>query len=265
MIQSGDNQYKADAIIGVTETGKYVYYGLSNMEPATFEINKSETPTYSAAQDTALAVVPGISDGKIIARQYEEYNPKKKGTGKKSLQEQDAVSDRELLANTPLDAARNDGELRRLGDYKKQLDVFFTAQDALNIDLMSFDAAVYRMTLGGDLETVKRFIERACAACHVELTTLIVPGLNDSEAEMRALSGWIASLPNGEEIPLHITRFFPRYRMRDRAATERRSVLRLAEIAKEALKFVYTGNMQYLAYNEGTRPKSQEAQKDTCR
>ena len=115
--------------------------------------------------------------------------------------------------------------------------------DALNIDLKSCDPAVYRKALGGDLDTVKRFIEMASANCHVELTTLIVPGLNDLEAEMRALSGWIASLPNGEEIPLHITRFFPRYRMTDRAATERRTVLRLSEIAKETLKYVYPGNM----------------------
>ena len=115
--------------------------------------------------------------------------------------------------------------------------------DALNIDLKSFDAVVYRKTLGGDLDTVKRFIELASADCHVELTTLIVPGLNDSEAEMRALSGWIASLPEGEEIPLHITRFFPRYRMTDRAPTERGTVLRLTEIARETLKHVYPGNM----------------------
>lgn len=115
--------------------------------------------------------------------------------------------------------------------------------DALNIDLKTFDAEVYRKTLGGDLETVKRFIERASARCHVELTTLIVPGMNDSEEEMRALTDWIASLPGGKEIPLHITRFFPRYRMTDRAATERKTVLRLAEIAGEKLKYVYPGNM----------------------
>ena len=115
--------------------------------------------------------------------------------------------------------------------------------DALNIDLKSFDAEVYRKTLGGDLETVKRFIERASTQCHVELTTLIVPGMNDSEAEMRELTDWVASLPGGEEIPLHITRFFPRYCMTDRAATERKTVLRLTEIAGEKLKFVYPGNM----------------------
>ena len=115
--------------------------------------------------------------------------------------------------------------------------------DALNIDLKSFDAEIYRKTLGGDLDTVKHFIERAAAQCHVELTTLIVPGMNDSEAEMRALTDWIASLPGGKEIPLHITRFFPRYRMTDRAATERKSILRLAEIAEEKLNHVYPGNM----------------------
>ena len=115
--------------------------------------------------------------------------------------------------------------------------------DALNIDLKSFDAEIYRKTLGGDLDTVKRFIEHAAAQCHVELTTLIVPGMNDSEAEMRALTSWAASLPGGEEIPLHITRFFPRYRMTDRAATERKTVLRLTEIAREKLSYVYPGNM----------------------
>ena len=115
--------------------------------------------------------------------------------------------------------------------------------DALNIDLKSFDAEIYRKTLGGDLDTVKRFIERAAAQCHVELTTLIVPGMNDSEAEMRAMTDWVASLPGGEEIPLHITRFFPRYRMTDRAATERESILRLTEIAREKLNYVYPGNM----------------------
>ena len=115
--------------------------------------------------------------------------------------------------------------------------------DALNIDLKSFQPEVYRKTLGGDLDTVKHFIERACAQCHVELTTLIVPGMNDSEEEMRAATGWLASLPDGDGIPLHITRFFPRYRMTDRAATERRTILRLTQIAKEKLKYVYPGNM----------------------
>ena len=115
--------------------------------------------------------------------------------------------------------------------------------DALNIDLKSFRAETYEKILGGDLETVKRFIARAAEDCHVELTTLIVPGMNDSEEEIRELTDWVASLPHGEEIPLHLTRFFPRYNMTDRRPTERQSVLRLVSAAREKLRYVYPGNM----------------------
>ena len=115
--------------------------------------------------------------------------------------------------------------------------------DALNIDLKCFREETYKKLLGGDLETVKRFIALAAERCHVELTTLIVPGMNDTEEEVRALTGWVASLPNGGEIPLHLTRFFPRYRMTDRRATERQTVQKLAAAARERLRHVYPGNM----------------------
>ena len=115
--------------------------------------------------------------------------------------------------------------------------------DALNIDLKCFREETYKKLLGGDLETVKRFIALAAERCHVELTTLIVPGMNDSEEEIRELSEWVASLPDGEEIPLHLTRFFPRYHMTDRRPTERETVLRLVSVARERLRWVYPGNM----------------------
>ncbi len=115
--------------------------------------------------------------------------------------------------------------------------------DALNIDLKSFRPEIYRDLLGGDLETVKNFIRKAVELCHVELTSLIVPGMNDSEEEMREMCSWIASLPGGSEIPLHVSRFFPRYHMQDRPATEKSKVLRLAEVAAEQLKYVYPGNI----------------------
>ncbi len=115
--------------------------------------------------------------------------------------------------------------------------------DALNIDLKCFRTETYAKLLGGDLEAVKSFIAKAAENCHVELTTLIVPGMNDSEEEIRDLIEWIASLPDGEEIPLHLTRFFPRHRMTDRRPTERQSVLRLVSVAQEKLKWVYPGNM----------------------
>ena len=112
--------------------------------------------------------------------------------------------------------------------------------DAMNIDLKGFTDSYYRK-MGGDLETVKRFIEKAAESCHVELTTLIVPGENDSEKEMVEEARWIASLDPG--IPLHLTRFFPRYKMEGRAATEAETIYRLKGIAERELRSVYTGNL----------------------
>ena len=112
--------------------------------------------------------------------------------------------------------------------------------DAFNIDLKGFTKEFY-YKLRGDLETVKRSIELAAKACHVEVTTLIVPGENDREEEMEALSDWLASV--SPEIPLHISRFFPRYLMRDRGATPVEAVYRLARIARRKLKYVHEGNV----------------------
>jgi pyruvate formate lyase activating enzyme len=116
--------------------------------------------------------------------------------------------------------------------------------DAMNIDLKGFTDRWYSKVLGGDRRQVMAFIEQAVKTCHVELTTLIVPGENDSEAEMRELSRWVARLknPDGDDVPVHISRFFPRFHMRDRDATDVRTVYRLAEIARESLRYVYTGN-----------------------
>ena len=111
--------------------------------------------------------------------------------------------------------------------------------DAMNIDLKGFTEDYYRK-LGGNLNTVKAFIERAAKDCHVELTTLIVPGENDSKEKMEQEAAWIASL--SPEIPLHVSRFFPRYQMTDRQATEVRQVYRMKQIAEKYLKYVYTGN-----------------------
>lgn len=115
--------------------------------------------------------------------------------------------------------------------------------DALNIDLKSFDGDTYKNTLGGDLDTVKAFIERAVKTSHVELTTLIVPGMNDSYEEMDRICDHIRSLEGGKDIPLHISRFFPRYRMSDKRPTDVPLILELARRAGEKLNYVYPGNI----------------------
>ena len=120
--------------------------------------------------------------------------------------------------------------------------------DAMNVDLKGFTDRYYRDVLKGDLETVKAFITRAARDCHVELTCLIVPGENDSREEMEDMCAWIRELKDrdgnriGEQIPLHVSRFFPRFHMTDRKATDVKTVYQLADTARRYLKYVYTGN-----------------------
>lgn len=116
--------------------------------------------------------------------------------------------------------------------------------DAMNIDLKGFREDYYSDLLGGDLKTVLDFISEASKHCHVELTTLIIPNENDSEEEMRELSEWVAALSakRNKDIPLHISRFFPRFHMTDRNATDIKLIYRLADTAREKLRYVYTGN-----------------------
>ncbi|MDD4075900.1 MAG: AmmeMemoRadiSam system radical SAM enzyme [Eubacteriales bacterium] len=111
--------------------------------------------------------------------------------------------------------------------------------DAMNIDLKGTTQAFYDI-VKGDLETVKTTIAIAAFRCHVEITSLIIPGLNDTEEEMAALSGWLASIDPA--IPLHVTRFFPRHQMKDRPPTPIETVERLRDVAAEKLRYVYTGN-----------------------
>jgi len=112
--------------------------------------------------------------------------------------------------------------------------------DAMNIDLKGFSDGLYKK-LGGGLEDVKETIRLAYKHCHVEITTLIIPGENDSEEEIALLADWIASLD--PEIPLHLSRFFPRRQYSGRQPTPRGTVHRLQETAKKHLNHVFTGNM----------------------
>ncbi len=111
--------------------------------------------------------------------------------------------------------------------------------DAMNIDLKVFSSEGYR-SLGGDFETVKTFIKTAHEGSHVELTTLVVPGLSDSEEDMKKEAAWIADI--SPDIVLHITRYFPQYRMKA-APTDISLMLRLREIAESYLDHVYLGNV----------------------
>ena len=117
--------------------------------------------------------------------------------------------------------------------------------DAMNIDLKAFTNSFYKNLLDGDFQMVKDFITAAIQTCHVELTTLIIPGENDSEQEMRELSAWIADLEKqyNKKIPLHITRFFPAFKLTKKEPTPVSTIMGLVQIAKENLEFVFAGNV----------------------
>lgn len=117
--------------------------------------------------------------------------------------------------------------------------------DAMNIDLKAFSKDFYHNLIGGDLDMTKRFIENSVEKCHVELTTLIIPDENDSEDEMAALSSWVAELEKrySKKIPLHITRFFPRFHMTDKEPTPVSKIFRLVDVAKQKLEYVFPGNV----------------------
>jgi pyruvate formate lyase activating enzyme len=112
--------------------------------------------------------------------------------------------------------------------------------DAMNIDLKGFTQDFYDQ-LQGDLVSVKRTIEIAAKKCHVEITTLIIPGENDSDELMEQEATWLATID--PEIPLHLSRFFPNYLWVDKPATPIETLRRLQHIAQRQLKHVYLGNV----------------------
>ncbi|WP_039767593.1 AmmeMemoRadiSam system radical SAM enzyme [Caldicellulosiruptor sp. F32] len=112
--------------------------------------------------------------------------------------------------------------------------------DAANIDLKAFNDEFYKKVCSGDLESVKRFIEICSQKIHIEITTLIIPTLNDSEEEVENLAKWLSSID--DRIPLHLTRYFPRYKM-TLPPTPKETLFKLREIAKKYLMYVYLGNI----------------------
>jgi pyruvate formate lyase activating enzyme len=113
--------------------------------------------------------------------------------------------------------------------------------DAANIDLKGFTQGFYdRVGAPDGLATVMRAIELASRAIHVEVTTLIIPGLNDDGEQIGRLSAWLADID--PTIPLHLTRFHPAYRMLDTPPTPRATIRKLIDIASPHLQTVLPGN-----------------------
>lgn len=112
--------------------------------------------------------------------------------------------------------------------------------DAMNIDLKSFSQDYYHKICGGNLAPVLKTIERASKSCHVEVTTLLVSDLNDSKEDVEKIASFLGNID--KEIPLHLSRYFPNYKM-DRPATDIDLMIDRRELAKQYLNYVYLGNV----------------------
>ncbi len=132
--------------------------------------------------------------------------------------------------------------------------------DAYKVDFKAFNESFYQKLTGGhlaDVLEVMKTVKRS--GVWLEVLTLLVPGQNDSDDELRALAKWIHE-NLGDDVPLHFTRFFPQYKLRNLSPTPVETILRARQIAKTCgLHYVYTGNVAFPEGEATICPKSGEA------
>jgi pyruvate formate lyase activating enzyme len=124
-------------------------------------------------------------------------------------------------------------------------EAFFGAMDAANVDLKAFSDRFYHKICGGHLAPVLETLEyiRRETDTWLELTTLLIPGENDSDAELHAMTAWVVE-HLGPDVPMHFTAFHPDWKMREHAHTPASTLTRARRIAMEnGVHFAYTGNV----------------------
>ncbi|WP_446899137.1 AmmeMemoRadiSam system radical SAM enzyme [Clostridium sp. LBM24168] len=123
---------------------------------------------------------------------------------------------------------------------EKPLQTLLPYVDAMNIDLKSFNPNYYEKVCGGNVEAVLDTISKVFQKTHVEVTTLLVNGLNDSTSEVESIASYLEGLD--KSIPLHLSRYFPTYKM-EYPATDINTMIEARKIAREHLDYVYLGNV----------------------
>lgn len=123
---------------------------------------------------------------------------------------------------------------------KEPLEELLKYIDAINIDLKAFNNDFYKNICGGTIDEVKKNIILSAKKAHIEITCLVIDNLNSNQDEILEMVKWIASID--KDIPLHLARYFPRYKM-TKPATKVDTLFSLHNIAKEYLNNVYLGNV----------------------
>ena len=127
---------------------------------------------------------------------------------------------------------------------KEPLQELMPYLDAANIDIKAMDDTFYRKYCGASLAPVlENILSMKEAGVHVEITNLLVTGLNDAEEQVGKLGRWMAD--NGlQNVPLHLSRYFPRYRLNDRGPTPKETLVKAREIVLSmGVRWVYLGNV----------------------
>ena len=134
----------------------------------------------------------------------------------------------------------NEEPFREIGNYL----------DAINVDVKSFSDDFYKKVTGGRLEPVLNTCKLAREMdLHLEVTYLVIPGLNDSRGEIRKFCKWVTE-ELSIDTPIHFTRFYPHYKMIDKPPTPLETLLEAFSIAKEeSLRYVYLGNVPHGDYD----------------
>ena len=127
---------------------------------------------------------------------------------------------------------------------KEPMQALLPYLDAANIDIKAMDDAFYRKYCGASLAPVlENILAMTAALVHVEITNLLVTGLNDSEEQVGRLCAWMAE-NSLQDVPLHFSRCFPRHRMQDLPPTPKATLLRAREIAQSmGIRNIYLGNV----------------------
>jgi len=126
----------------------------------------------------------------------------------------------------------------------QSLDLILPYLDAINVDLKSFSEQFYRHVCGARLKPVlNNLIKIKKAGVHLEVTSLIIPGKNDSETELKQMADFVAQ-KLGRDTPWHVTAFYPTYKLEDIPPTSKETIILARKIGQKAgLRFVYTGNI----------------------
>lgn len=134
---------------------------------------------------------------------------------------------------------------------KEPLEELIECIDIFSISLKSLSGSFYRERTGAELLPVlERIKQVACSGRHLEVSYLMIPGLNDSEADLRGMIEWVSS-ELGTEVPLHVVAFHPAYRYTEVQRTEVGALVRAREMAREkGIRYVYLGNTNLTAAND---------------